>query len=320
MRIQTFRRLLLMVIFTLIAFFACSQQLPLYTQYMMNSYLLNPGVAGHDGLSTVTLSAREQWLGFKNAPRTVAITGHTRLLKSRRPGLSRNLRSGNVGLGGMIYSDRNGALHRTGVGVTYAYHIWMGQNQLSFGTSLTAFQLRIDRDSEILHNPDDPLLLNLSGALFVPDVDFGIYWSNPNYYIGLSSLQMFESSAKFGNDGFRDYKIPRHYYLMMGHAIHYGNKLVLEPSVLIQTNWLQKPIIDLNTKVYYADDWWAGISYRTNRAAILMLGVKVQNMYIGYSYDYNLSNIRKHNLGSHEFMVSMKFGDTSRRYRWLNRY
>jgi len=37
-----------------------SQQLPIYSQYMMNSYLLNPAVAGHEGYTSLNLTVREQ--------------------------------------------------------------------------------------------------------------------------------------------------------------------------------------------------------------------------------------------------------------------
>lgn len=167
--------------FILLAVFSAanSQQLPLYSQYMMNSFLLNPAVAGNDGLTSFNLTAREQWLGFENAPRTVAISGQSRLLRSSPISRGRNVRnrptlmsrSGNVGVGGYIFNDRNGIIDRTGIQGTYAYHIWMDQNQLSFGVSATGYQLKLDDRNAVLHNNDDPLLNNSNGALFVPDIN-----------------------------------------------------------------------------------------------------------------------------------------------------
>ena len=45
-----------------------AQQFPIYSQYMMNSFLLNPAVAGHEGYTSVNLTVREQWLGLQDAP------------------------------------------------------------------------------------------------------------------------------------------------------------------------------------------------------------------------------------------------------------
>ena len=36
-----------------------SQQVPLYSQYMLNGFLLNPAVAGSEGYTAVNLTARE---------------------------------------------------------------------------------------------------------------------------------------------------------------------------------------------------------------------------------------------------------------------
>jgi hypothetical protein len=126
---------LLVLLISLLTYNAEGQQIPLYTQYMMNSFLINPAVAGNDGLTSFNLTAREQWLGFENAPRTVAVSAQTRLLKTsfinrgrtvRRRPTSRS-RSGNVGLGGYIFNDRNGVIDRTGFQGSYSYHVWTQQ-------------------------------------------------------------------------------------------------------------------------------------------------------------------------------------------------
>jgi type IX secretion system PorP/SprF family membrane protein len=56
-----------------------AQQDPVYDQYMFNSFLLNPAVAGHEGYTAVNLTVREQWIGLTDAPSTYALSGQTRL-------------------------------------------------------------------------------------------------------------------------------------------------------------------------------------------------------------------------------------------------
>jgi type IX secretion system PorP/SprF family membrane protein len=309
-------------------FISKSQQLPLYSQYMMNSFLLNPAVAGHDGLTSFNFTAREQWLGFENSPRTVAVSAQSRMLRNSPISRGRSVRrrptamsrSGNVGLGGFVYNDRNGSMHRTGLQGTYAYHIFMHQSQLSFGISATAFQLRLDERDAILNNESDPLLTGQRNTIFVPDINLGIYYNSPNFYVGGSTAQLLQSSLKFGNDGYKDFKMLRHFYLMGGYGFFFDNGITVEPSLLVQATMESRVQMDINTRVYYKDDYWGGISYRTSGALVMMGGVKVDRYYFGYAFDYALSSIRKHTLGSHEFMASIKFGDTARRYRWLNRY
>ena len=37
-----------------------AQQVSLYSQYLLNSFLLNPAIAGADGLTAVNLTTRQQ--------------------------------------------------------------------------------------------------------------------------------------------------------------------------------------------------------------------------------------------------------------------
>ncbi|NMC99137.1 MAG: type IX secretion system membrane protein PorP/SprF, partial [Bacteroidales bacterium] len=50
-------------LFLLFAFAIASnaQQLPLYSQYMFNGFLLNPGIAGSVDYFPIRITARQQW-------------------------------------------------------------------------------------------------------------------------------------------------------------------------------------------------------------------------------------------------------------------
>ena len=58
-----------------------AQQLPLYSQYLYNKFLINPAVAGSDGFTSFNLTAREQWIGYNGAPRTYSFSWQNRILK-----------------------------------------------------------------------------------------------------------------------------------------------------------------------------------------------------------------------------------------------
>ena len=316
--------ILILVILTITTIEA--QQVPLYSQYMMNGFLLNPAVAGSEGYTAVNITAREQWLGLNNAPRTHAISGQTRVLKNSY--ISRNSsvrqrqrmssRSGRIGLGAYVFNDKNGALDRTGMQLTYAYHINMKKSQLSFGLSGIAYQFSIDETKINLLDPDIAYD-NANKSIFVPDASFGVYYSDPNLYAGFSATQLFQSSLKLGAAGYAEYKMQRYYYLVGGYDFQITEELTIEPSFLVKatTGAIQ---LDINTKFIFNEDYWGGISYRTGSALIFMGGVRVNKYFFGYAFDYTLSSIMKRTYGSHEFMFAAKFGDNARRYRWLNRY
>jgi hypothetical protein len=78
--------------------------------------------------------------------------------------------------------------------------------------------------------------------------------------------------------------------------------------------------MDLTARVYYKDDYWAGMSWRTNDAIIMMMGLKYDRFYFAYAFDIALTDIRKQSWGTHELSLAVKFGESARRYRWINAY
>ena len=80
-----------------------AQQLPQYTQYMLNEMAINPAVSGKDNFADVRSNNRYQWLGITDAPRTYMLTLHGPL-KNRH-----------MGLGTHIYTDIVGPTRRLGI-------------------------------------------------------------------------------------------------------------------------------------------------------------------------------------------------------------
>lgn len=306
-----------------------AQQMPLYTQYMNNGFLVNPAMAGYDGYTSVNLTAHKQWLGFEGSPLTYSLSAQTRLLKKSYRIVSHPVRSnrfipstkGRVGLGGYVFNDRNGRVTRTGGEFSYAYHIYFLRSQLSFGLGGQFFQYKIGDDLSFYAPGDPKIETGFDRVALVPDASTGIFWSAREFYLGVSASQLFQSVLKFGSGDMGNVRMLRHYYLMGGYRfINQFTGFEFEPSFLLKTTEQFLPQGDISFKVYYREDYWAGISYRTNGALAAMFGVRSDHYYIGYAYDYALSSIRKYNFGSHEILLSVKFGDNARRYRWLNRY
>jgi type IX secretion system PorP/SprF family membrane protein len=306
------------------------QQLPLYSQYLYNKFLINPAVSGSDGYTSFNLTAREQWVGYSGAPRTFSVSGQTRLLKHgytiKQKGLSRNIfrpkSDGKVGFGGYIFSDHNGLIQRTGFQASYSYHMWIQSNtQLSMGLAVTGYHFKINEREIDFEDPNEPWLNNeLRRGVFVPDVDFGIYVLNPNYSIGFSTLQLFGAAARIGSEAYHDFRMDRHYYLFGTYNFTAGNKTELQPSGLLMMSEQLKPMADIGFTYLYAQHLWAGISYRTSKAIIANFGVTHSNLYFGYSFDFTLQEIQRVTYGTHEITIAVRFGDSARKYRWLDRY
>jgi len=287
------RRLLILIFMLWGAVEILAQQTPLYNQYMLNPYLINPAVAGSDGYTTLNLTARNQWVGFKNAPMTQAFSLQTRLLKrsyivkakSPKKRTLKPSRSGRVGLGGMIFNDINGLMQRTGINFTYAYHIIMHQGQLSFGLNGVVYQMKLHDKDLTFHDPNEPLIgTGLQRILIVPDANAGVYWLAPQYYVGFSVFQLFESYLKIGNTAWKDYHMMRTYYLNGGYRFFINNNLEIEPSALLKSTRLFLVQADLNCKVYFNNTFWLGMSYRTASSVALLMGLRADRYYFGYAF------------------------------------
>ena len=320
--------MLLAVLLVLVNLYTEAQQLPLYSQYMMNKFLINPAVAGSEGYTAFNLTAREQWIGLKYSPKTHAFSAQTRILKnsfiargaSVRRKNTGSSRSGKVGVGGYVFNDQSGLVNRTGLQLTYAYHISFRRGQLSFGLSGSFYQFRVDREKIVLYDLNDDLINNFNNRLWVPDANIGVYYSDPRMYGGISASDLFQASFKFGREGYDNFRLLRHYYAIGGINFDLSDYLIFEPSLLIKASEVWSLQADITAKMYIYDDYWAGLSYRTGGAVIIMGGLRLDKFYFGYAFDYTLTSIQRHSFGSHEFIFAVKLGDSARRYKWLIRY
>ena len=306
-----------------------AQQLPLYSQYLYNKFLINPAVAGSDGYTSINLTAREQWVGISMAPQTYSLSIQTRFLKRGHILKMKNNRQtfrpktdGKVGLGGSVFSNTSGLIQRNGFQVSYAYHMWLqSTTQLSLGLSFTGYYFRINEKELSMEDPNDPLLNdNLRRGIFVPDAAFGIYLLNRQYNVGFSADQLFGAAAKIGNNSYSNYNVSRTYYLFGSYSFDRGNDIEIRPSALIKMSEQLKPQADIGLNFVYNQAFWAGLTYRTSGAIIANVGVRYNHMYLGYAFDFTLQEIQRITYDNHDLNLAWKFGDSARKYRWLDRY
>lgn len=328
------RSIFLLVVLSFFFGAVLAQQVPMYSQYIMNGFLINPSFAGRDGYTTVNLTVREQWVGMADAPSTYAASIQTRILKnsyiskstSVRKKLIKPTKGGKVGLGGYVFNDNNGIMRRTGLQLAYAYHISMGQtgglpNNLSFGLAMTAYQFAINTNG-LIFEPDDALLNSFDRSVFIPDFNFGASFTTSKYYVGFSMTNLLRGSLLLADTSSTKRTELGNYFLTGGMKFPLSRDWVLEPSAFIKaSDMLFKSFqVDLTSRVYFKEDYWAGLSWRTGDAIILMMGLRYDRFYFAYAVDLTLTDIRKQSFGTHELTLAVKFGESARRYRWINAY
>jgi type IX secretion system PorP/SprF family membrane protein len=331
------KKLAFILILIVIGQIVSAQQLPIYSQYLYNKFLINPAHAGSDGYTSINLTAREQWVGYSGAPRTYSLSWQTRILKkpfdvkqkSSNRTVYRPKTDGRVGLGAYIFSDRNGLIQRTGFQATYAYHMWIQENtQLSLGIAVTGYHFIVNANESSFEDPSEPWLTdNLRRGVFVPDADFGIYLLNNKFDFGFSAQQLFGAAVKIGDYAYKNFHMDRHFYMFGSYYIDLNTKSELEPSMLAKMSEELMPQVDFGLTYIYDQTMWTGLTYRTGGGIIANFRFKYipkhttkTAMFFGYAIDFTLNQIQRVTYGTHELTFAVKFGDSSRKYRWLDRY
>jgi len=339
------KKLIIILFFAFMgAQYMSAQQMPLYSQYMYNRFLINPSAAGSEGYTSFNITAREQWVGYAGAPSTYSLSFQTRFLK-KKYSLKKNLfgnnryvakTEGRTGLGIGLISDNNGLVQRTGFQVAYSYHVWVQDyTQLSMGLAATGYHYIINADYDSFKDPAEPWLTdNMRRGVFVPDINFGLYLLNDRYTLGFSAESMLGAAAKIGDGSvdslkaYNKFRMSRHYYVFGSYSFLTAKDFEIEPSALLKMSEQILPQADIGITFIYDQTIWAGIAYRTGGfygkgsygALIGSLRMRWGKMYIGYSYDYTLSEIQNVTGGSHELVLALKLGSSSKKFRWLDRY
>ncbi len=298
-----------------------AQQTPVYSQYFINGFVINPALAGSDGTLKFEVSARDYLVGVKESPMTITASGNGRLLRKKisvKNGKPQS-QSGRVGMGGLVFSDHNGLVNRIGLQYTYAYHIDLSNSQLSFGLSAALSQTRIDA-AKLDFNDPEPLLKEGFGNLaYVPDASLGVFYKRKEYYAGLTVSNLFQRSINLGEFDY-NYVMYRHYFLLGGTSFDVGTDAYIAPTVLFKATSNGMYQGEIAARFSFRDDIWIAASYRTPKIAGLMLGVRAKKLFISYTYEFNFDSIRSYSMGSQEICLIYRLGDTARRYRWLIRY
>lgn len=274
-----------------------AQQLPQYTQYMLNEMAINPAVAGKDSYADVRSNNRYQWVGITDAPRTYMLTLHSPL-KNR-----------NMGLGTHIYTDIVGPTRRVGISLAYAYHIKLTEKtKLSLGISAGIQQWGIDGHKLHLHDTGDENLVTQYQTKIVPDLGAGLYVHNEKWYLGFSAPQLYQSPIKLYKDGDDKGTLVTHFLLNGAYKFKINDDFKVEPSFLAKYANPAPVKIDVGARVIYQEQVWLGVGYRHNDAVTAILGFMYKNyLMIGYSYDFTTTNLKKYSTGTHELMLGLRF-------------
>jgi len=165
-----------------------------------------------------------------------------------------------------------------------------------------------------LPTPANALMITSLGFIlenyYLPDASLGIYLYSSTFYGGLVATHLMNNKINIGTDPTGDSRLKSHFYLTGGYKYYINRDWAVEPVLVLKKVWPAPFQLDFNTRVWYKNILWGGISYRTQEAVSILLGyIWDRKFYIGYSYDIVLNPLGAHNYGSHELMLGYRFND-----------
>lgn len=327
--------------YILAAFFGISlqavhaQQLPQFSQYMQNMYVLNPAASSLEKDIDVNLGFRQQWAGFEGAPQTYYAQGSVNLGKKPEPQtvqysipISRRDLFKNVPVtryakhvvSGMAAVDEYGLFKRNSVMAGYSYHLPFGEKYwLALGTSMGWYGLNFGMNKVILENPTDNTYADFTAHgtqsnLF--DINAGAYVYSDRFFGGYSIYQIAQNEINLGNkataDNFSEAKLRIHHFATAGYRISVSPNFDLTPSAMVKILGPAPFSIDINLKADIYQKLWFGFSYRNEDAISILAGLHISEwMRVGYAYDYVTSTINNLSSGSHEVVLGLRFNRKS---------
>ena len=279
-------------------FSANAQQDPQYTQYMYNTQVVNPAYAGSRDVLSFGLLYRTQWVGFDGAPKTVTFTGDTPIGTLD-----------NMGLGLSIVRDEIGPVIESNINIDYSYTINTSDNaKLSFGIKGGLGLLDVDFTKLNIYDGGDVFAGNIDNKL-QPQIGAGVYYNTEKFYAGLSvpnflTTKHFDASS-ITNPNVETLAAERlHYFLITGYVFDLSDNLKFKPATLAKVVSGSPLQVDVSANFLLYEKVTLGVSYRWSASLSALVGFQATDqIFIGFAYDYQSTDIEDYSDGSYEFMI-----------------
>lgn len=327
-------KLILISLIALLEFSVLGQQLPQYSQFSRNQYMVNPAACGVYDFVDITVGGRYQWVGFDDAPKTGYAYVCAVLNKRNKNQFSPSLRTSQGAIsspqvatgrfkhaiGGQIISDQYGAFGKLSIAGTYAIHMPVTKKlNLSFGTKLGVSNDRFNKDraqvlsqmsgtSNLITDDEYNQFVASQGRINYLNISAGLYLYSKNLFVGISADQLTKDLAKFGS-GSSNVQPELYYQFTGGYHIPVSDKLKLTPAFLVKFISPYNFSMEGSLIAEVNDRFWAGVSYRNSKTLVGMAGITISNRFkFGYSYDFNFSEVRNYSSGGHEIILGIMLG------------
>lgn len=287
------------------------------TQYWALPTYYNPGAVGDTDYLRIRGGARLQWVGIDNAPQSfIAVADMPFKFFNRK-----------FGTGLVVQQESYGLFHNFTLDAQIGYKLKLLKGVLTvslqaglYNQQFKGSQVYIPDEDGYHDSADDAIpMRDVAGNAL--DLGLGAFYVHPKFWAGVSLLHANNPTVNFTSDSevssragetssgssemARNYQFTasRTAYFIAGSNIPVKNTLFeVIPSVMVRSDFTTTDL-QLTGRVRYNKLFTAGLGYRLNDALSIMLGAEIKGIFIGYSYDYHLSEISKASSGSHELVA-----------------
>ncbi len=261
-----------------------------------NNSLFNPSAIEDNGLINIHMLARQQWIGFPDAP------------SAQYASVSNFFEEQPMGLRLAILNQTAGKETTRNIGLAYAYRVQFSNELfMNFGLSAGLYQ-RIVRFSELIYQTGNEPLIKQDEQVVKPDFSFGLtaFWKNFTFGLAANHITTPNRKATI-------FKIPVHNHLFLQYRTDLNTETQLFSELAFhQIGSIQYLQADIHLFFRQFD---AGMAFRAGDAIVVKAGIKVNDaLRIAYAFDIGINKIANYNSGSHEFMVVLSLQKKSAAY------
>lgn len=285
-----------------------------FTQFYALPTYISPAFAGTGAQTRIGLAYRDQWPSIPGSFVTANMA------------LDHYMSDLNSGVGLLINHDRagSGALRYTTVAGQYAYEIELKRKvfirpalQVGWVNHAVDYSRLVFGD-QLARGGTVGTFESMDGtSVSYVDLAGGALFFTPNYWLGISWHHLNRPNQSLL---LNESRVPMRFSMHGGYRMSLRTPVIKEhpQSVVFAFNYRSQEKYDqLDVGAYFERDpffagiWFRGIpimkayapGYANNDAVALLVGFKVNDLRIGYSYDITISRLAGHSGGAHELTL-----------------
>lgn len=287
-----------------------------FTQYYAHPLWLNPALTGvNDGFYRVTANYRYQWPSIASPFITKGISGDISVSEAFSVGMT--VLSQTTGDGGYYYN--NGYLSVSYKARLTEYKMISGGFQvgmLNRGIDPGKFQYGNQYNPLIGYDPTIPSneqFMRINATALDGSLGLMYFDAEPdkaaNAFFGVSAYHPTEPRNQFLANG-NNNKIPMRYALHGGVRMRMSDRVDLTPHAVLLKQGDASEImggLSMNMQLQEGADLLLGTTYRLNDAVAPNIGIHLNGLTIGFSYDINMSKMKTASSGNGGYELSISF-------------